>query len=169
MSLGFCILAFLAIVFLMAFSFMISFCTHVGEKGYKNDLIEFILGIILGALTVPLGMICYSKFESTGKIYAIFIIALGLVFILCSIIIIQGLLKEKAGNLVTETLVNVRVIPAGYHNRSRQLEGYVNGSYSSFMFRGVDKALVKNINSNSTVTVVYHSSNRRVESITINN
>ena len=156
MSLGFCILAFLAIVFLMAFSFMISFCTHVGEKGYTNNLIEFIIGIILGALTVPLGMICYSKFESTGKIYAIFIIVLGLVFILCSIIIIQGLLKEKTGNLVTETLVNVRVIPAGYHNRSRQLEGYV-------------KALVKNINSNSTVTVVYHSSNRRVESITINN
>ena len=41
MSLGFCILAFLAIVFLMTFSFMISFCTHVAEKGYKNDLIEF--------------------------------------------------------------------------------------------------------------------------------
>ena len=85
------------------------------------------------------------------------------------IIGLKGTLGETPDDLVTEYLSDIRIVLAGYHNQDRKLEGTANGAYSCFMLRGADKALAKRISESGRdhVTVVYHSSTRRIESISM--
>ena len=166
----FIILVVLVIIVLGILAFSIRMSTNIGEKGNKNMRIRNVLFIIEGILTMTLSLVWITSFESNSKIYILFVMFIGLVFLISGVIDIKGILKESSNDLVTEELSDVKVIPAGYHNRDRKLEGMVNGDYRCFMIRGVDKAIAEQIKTNglNNITVTYHSSNHRIESISIN-
>ena len=79
------------------------------------------------------------------------------------------ILNEKQDTLITEKLSNIRVVRTGYHNQNRKIEGIVNEEKRSFILRGKDKALARNINDSNLnyIIIEYHSSTHRIESITI--
>lgn len=99
--------------------------------------------------------------------YALGVTAIGIILLVSGIIGIISILREASDELITEKLSDIRIVPAGYHNRSRKIEGMVNGRISWFMMRGADKALAEQIKKSGRkqVTVIYHPSNRRIESI----
>ncbi len=147
---------------------LIRFGTHIGEKGHRNVLLQNLFSIIEAFLVLIISWLWIMNYGSSGnRIYAIFTIIIGLILLVSGIIGIKGILRESPEDLVTESLSDIRITPAGYHNQDRKLEGMANGTHSWFMLRGADKALAKSIKESGQdhVTVVYHSSNRRIESI----
>ena len=80
-----------------------------------------------------------------------------------------GICRESSDALVTEKLSDVHIVPAGYHNKSRKLEGTVGGKRVWFILRGADRRIAEQIKKNGgkRVTVTYHPSNHRIESIQI--
>ena len=107
------------------------------------------------------------NFDFNYYIYGI--IAIGLIFLICNIVIFCGILKETQDDLITEELSNISIVYAGYSNHDRMLKGIVRGEKRFFMLRGKDKEIAKSIKDSNPnyIVIVYHSSNHRIESISI--
>lgn len=141
--------------------------TQIGEKGRKNMLLQDILYIAESVLLFAFSLVWWMLSEPDSKLYALVIAAIGILLLIGGAVGLRGILRESSEDLVTENLTEIRIVPAGYHNQARRLEGMVNGKNSWFMMRGADKALAEKIKKSGRrqVTVVYHPSNRRIESI----
>jgi hypothetical protein len=105
--------------------------------------------------------------EPDQKKFILFVIPICLILLLLIITSIKNLLKEKPDNLKTETISNIRISRAGYRTFDKRLEGTVNGNYKQFLFRGTDREIAKIIKNNNInqVTITYHPSSNRIESI----
>lgn len=130
-------------------------------------LIRSLLGIVVSFLILILGLIWIMNFEFNYYIYGI--IAIGLILLISSIVTFCGILKEKKDDLITEELSNISIVYAGYHNHDRMLKGVVSGENRFFMLRGKDKKIAERIKESNPnyIVIVYHSSNHRIESISI--
>lgn len=164
----------LVIIFIVLFIFclfshmILLFCgTNIGKKGRKNMMMQSVFGITEALFIFVISIIVFIKFEPTNMFYLLAFVLVGIILLLVGIINIRGLLRETPDDIVTETLSDVHIVPTGYHNMARKLEGKVNGSSSFFILRGPDKVIAQRIKENDLkqVTIVYHSSNRRIESI----
>lgn len=141
--------------------------TRIGDKGYRNILFQNLAGIAEAILLFIITWIMAANNTFDSIMYIVFCILIGCVLLISGIIGISGLMREKQEGIVTETLSDMSITPAGYHNQDRKLEGTVNGTKSWFMLRGADKKIARQIKESGTnqVTVVYHASNRRIENI----
>lgn len=159
------IIAFIIVVFFHVA--MLRSGTHIGEKGYSNMLIQNVACIAEAVLLFIITWILVANNTFDSIMYPVFCILIGCALLFSGIIGIRGLMREKQEDIVTETLSDISVTPAGYHNQDRKLEGTVNGTKSWFMLRGADKKIAGQIKESGTnqVTVVYHASNRRIENI----
>lgn len=162
-------LAVLLILFLTIHILLLHFGTHIGKKGHKNVLLQNLFCIAEALTVLILSWMCVMFFQPDKRIYVLGAAVIGLILLVSGIIGIRGTLRETPEDLVTVCLSEIRIVPAGYHNQDRKLEGVVNGTKSWFMLCGADKALAKRIKDSGRnhVTVVYHSSNRRIESISL--
>lgn len=160
-------LAVLLILSLLIHVLLIRTGTQIGEKGRRNVLLQNLFCIVESVIIMILSLMWARNSAPNSIFYALGAAAIGFVLLISGIIGLRGVLRESPDDLVTETLLGIRVEPAGYHNQDRKLEGMANGKNSWFMLRGGDKALAEQIKRSgfSQVTVVYHSSNRRIESI----
>lgn len=140
--------------------------TSIGDKGRKTAIARNVLSIVEFPLLLIVSIIWFAN-DDNSKLYPIIIMLIGLLFLICGIIGLKNVLVERKDNLVTEHLTNIHAIPAGYRNLDRMIKGMANGKESWFMLRGADKAIAKLIKQNNVteVTVTYHPSNRRIESI----
>lgn len=159
------IIAFIIVVFFHVA--MLRSGTHIGEKGYSNMLIQNVACIAEAVLLFIITWILVANNTFDSIMYIVFCILIGCVLLVSGFIGISGLMREKQEGIITETLSDIRITPAGYHNQDRKLEGTVNGTKSWFMLRGADKKIAGQIKESGTnqVTVVYHASNRRIENI----
>lgn len=141
--------------------------TEIGREGHKNVFIKNLFYVAESVLSFIISAMWAVYSDSSTKLYALGIIVIGLIALVGGVVGINGIFKENQNNLATETLTEIRIVPAGYHNHDRKLEGTVNGKNSWFILRGVDKKWVKKIKESgkSQVTIVYHPSNRRIEEI----
>ena len=127
-----------------------------------------ILGVSEGIIVVLLSTISLLQKEfEINRLYSYLFLPIGLTILLASCINIKAILMENPKDITTEHLTDIRIIPAGYHNMDRKLEGFSNGQRSSFMIRGADKVIAESIKKSGQecITISYHSSNRRIESI----
>ena len=114
-----------------------------------------------------LSLIWIMNFEFNNYIYCL--IGLGLFLFICGIINLYTVLRETQDDLITGVLSSISIVPTGFHNHDRMLKGVVNGEKRCFTLRGKDRSIariIKETNPNNIV-IVYHSSNNRIESITI--
>ena len=157
----------LLILLIIIHVLLLHFGTQIGEKGRKNVLVQNIFFIVEAVLVFAFSLMWSVFSAKDSKMYALGVAAIGIVLLISGIIGTISVLREASDELITEKLSDIRVAPAGYHNRSRKLEGMVNGRRSWFMMRGADKALAEQIKKSGRkqVTVSYHPSNRRIESI----
>ena len=140
--------------------------TKIGEKGYKNQFIEFALMVaasILGAL------ICIYIYSVDHAVVFLIGVIVALVLLIYEIAVIRGLLQEVPGDLTTETLTNLYI---GSNHRlfhpMHTLSGTTEaGTSSTFLITGVDTALTRRIRKEgiNRVTITYHRGNRRIHSI----
>lgn len=146
---------------------LLHFGTQIGEKGRKNVFVQNLFFIAEAVLVLAFSLMWSIFSAKDSKIYALGVAAIGIVLLFSGIIGTISVLREASDELITEKLSDIRIVHAGYHNRSRKLEGIANGRRSWFMMRGADKALVEQIKKSGRkqVTVTYHPSNRRIESI----
>lgn len=121
---------------------LLHFGTQIGEKGRKNVFVQNIFFIAEAVLILSFSLMWSVFSAKDSKIYALGVAAIGIILLISGIIGIISILKE-ADELITEKLSDIRIVPAGYHNRSRKLEGMVNGRRSWFVMRGADKALAE--------------------------
>ncbi len=159
----------LLILFLTIHVFLLHTGTQIGEKGHRYILLQNLICIVEAMIVLSLSWVWAAIPESGNRIYALAAAAIGIVLLISGIIGIKSILKESPDDLITEDLSDIRIVPAGYHNQDRKLEGVSNGTHSWFMLRGADKALAQRIKDSGRnhVRVVYHSSNRRIESISL--
>lgn len=125
--------------------------------------------MIEGILVLFLSLIWIMNFEFYNFIYCLIGIGIGLILFICGIISLYLVFRETQEDLITEILSSIRIVPTGFHNKARKLEGVVNEEKRSFILRGKDISItriIKETNPNNIV-IVYHSSNNRIESITI--
>lgn len=109
---------------------LLHFETQIGEKGRKNVFIQNVF-LIAEAVLILAFSLMWSVFSAKdSKMYALGVAAIGIVFLISGIIGIRSILRETSDKLITEKLSDIRIVPAGYHNRSRKLEGMVNGRRS---------------------------------------
>ena len=167
MEIVFIIFVALLIFLLIIHMILLSCATNIGKKGHKNMMIKSLFGIAESLLSFVIVLIWFINFNPSNKAYLVGIAIFGIVLFISNIIILKGLLRETSNNLVTEVLSDIRIVPTGHYYRALKLEGIANGSRSFFIFRGPDKAIIQQIKESglNQVTIVYHASNRRIESV----
>ena len=162
-------LIILLIALLIAHFFILHTGTQIGEKGHKNALSQNIIGIFEAVIVLILGIFWALNSYGSYRLYSLGGILLAGILLISSIIGLKGVLAETREDLSTERLTNIEVIPDGYRNHSRRIEGIANGKRSWFLLRGVDKIIARNIEQKhpSHILITFHPSNRRIESILI--
>ena len=160
-------LIFLFILLMMIHIVLLHYGTQIGKEGHRNIILINAFFIAESLLIFAIGLLWGINPEVNRRLYAIAFIVFGVILLIIGTAGMRNILRETPNDLVTEELSDVRIVYAGYHNQDRKLEGTVNGAYSWFMLRGGDKTLAQQIEDSGKthVTVVYHSSNRRIESI----
>lgn len=124
---------------------LLHFGTQIGKKGHKNVVVQNIILIAEAAFVLAFSLMWSVFSAKDSRMYALGVAAIGIILLVSGIIGTISVLREKSDELITEKLSDIRIVPAGYHNRSRRLEGMVNGRRSWFMLRGTDKALAEQI------------------------
>ena len=154
------ILVVLMVAFIAADAILILTGTQIGAKGRRNVILQNIFCIIEAVLL-------WVFVLTTDTPYAISISIFGAILCICGAIGLRGISKESSDDLVTEYLTDIKITSAGHRTLSKKLEGLSDGKPSWFMLRGADKAIADTIKGSNRVTVVYHKSNRRIESISL--
>jgi hypothetical protein len=159
----------LLILFIIIHVLLLHLGTQIGEKGRRNVFLQNVLFIAEAVLFLVFSLMWGTFSAKDSKIYALGVAVIGIVLLISGIIGGTGILREASDELITEHLSDIRVTRAGYHNQARKLEGISNGRRSWFIMRGADKALAEQIKNSGRkqVTVIYHPSNRRIESIQV--
>lgn len=148
-------------------SLLIHYGTQFGREGRRQAYIRSMFGIAESVLVFGVTWL-FAVTDTANRLGHICMVLLGVGMLVASVINLRALQREKAGGVVKETLSDVRVMPTGYRNRARLIEGLTeNGERREFMLRGVDKDIANYIKDCGLkyVTVIYHTANKRIEKI----
>lgn len=157
------IFATIWVLSLLAFIFLDSTQSLLGDKGRQNAIHEGILGIInsLSGLAV---LFLFWKTEAEKISYLILLlIAIALIVLICHIYNLAKIMKETTNDLVTIDLEIVR-IRSGYFRGSHMVEGKTNdGEYHIFPLNRGDSHILKRMKKENVrkVILTYHSSSHR--------
>ena len=132
--------------------------TGIGPKGHRNMILQNITGIAESVFLLPLSL-------SLNGIYTVMLVLIASILLICSAFTTRKLLKETQEDIITETLYDVHVSPAGFNNMARQVQGTANGNLRTFILRGPDKKLIPK--DCKTCTITYHTSTNRLENIKV--
>ena len=145
--------------------YLVSTKTQIGEEGHRNVILQNVFCIAEAVALIGLGLVWILS-PGIDRGFWLFAVGLGSGLLLCGVVMLLKTRKESPGDLITERLSEVQIVPAGYHNRDLQLRGMSGGSLRTFMIRGRDKRLLKKIAGESDVLEVsYHTSTHRIEAI----
>lgn len=142
--------------------------TRIGEKGRKDIIRRCCVNIICAVLTIALCFVWGKEngyTEGSGNFIAAAAVVIGIIVMICGIVEIKKTLGETKDDLITEELSDIRVIHVGMNNKI--LEGTADGKKRRFPMMGADKDLARQLKRKeiSKVTVTYHTSDNRIESI----
>lgn len=126
------------------------------------------VNIICAVLTIALCFVWGKEngyTEGNGNFIAAAAVVTGIIVMICGIVEMKKTIGETKDDLITEELSDIRVIHVGMNNKI--LEGTADGKKRRFPMMGADKNLARQLKRRgiTKVTVTYHTSGNRIESI----
>ena len=167
----FIIVVILLLIVLCARMLLANTSTHIGPKGRRSTIWENLLLIIGTFLALILGRLYAERglYDEHGTICTIAIAVMGIIVLAGGIIGMKGVLAESADKLVTETITDIRITYAsGRYVYARMLKGKAGNAHRQFILKGaVDIKLANKIKESgrNSLTITYHPSSQRIESI----
>ena len=161
------IFATIWVLSLLAFIFLDSTQSLLGDKGRQNAIHEGILGIInsLSGFTV---LFLFWEIEGRKTSYLILsLIVIALIMLFCTIYNIAKTMRESSNDLLTIDL-EVSRIHIGFFRDSPRVEGKTNNEeYHIFPLNHGDVHILKKIKEEKIkkIMVTYHSSSHRAVEI----
>jgi hypothetical protein len=167
MEIALFIIIVLVVLFIGGLAVAFDLKTQIGAEGRGNVLEKNFLLICESASVPVIGVLWNDIAAKDDRLYVISIFVVAAALFLNSVVAFVVVLRESEDALITEVLSDVRIIPAGCHNKSRKIEGTVNGKRIWFILRGDDKYLAEEIKKSNIrqVTVKYYPSSCRIESV----